>query len=93
MAKITWKGEGDEKETQRWGMTFKKGESQETDNPDFIRKAKGNPNFEVDEEKHDAPATYRAPSEMSAQGPVPKPGEPVVDRDQVRTVVPPPKAK
>jgi hypothetical protein len=88
MASVTWKGEpvGPEDEGPKsitWGgKTFKKGEAVEIEDPAIIAKAQGNPFFEVSGAEATPPpppeqVTYPPPSQQSAQGPVPKAGEPV----------------
>jgi len=84
MAKVTYKGEEGAPEPEKveaFRATFKPGEAVEITDPDLLAKARANPNFEVEGYEEIPPdresATWRAPSEQSAQAPVPKPGEPV----------------
>lgn len=81
--KATWLGEEatpDLQETTRFGTVFKKGEAVEIADM-YGSKLLHNPNFKVEgepEPKHEEPLTYRPPSQQSAQGPVPKAGDPIV---------------
>lgn len=92
MLKATWKGEPetpDLKETVRFGIVFKKGEAVEVKNHVFAAKLMGNPNFTTEGKPEEPPPEqqlYPAPSEVSAQHPVPKPGEPVREEPLVVAV-------
>jgi hypothetical protein len=82
MAKVTWLGEDatpDLKETKRFGIVFEKGKVVEVEQGNVVLKLSANPNFKVEgkaEEREDL--LHIPPSQQSAQGPVPKPGEPIV---------------
>lgn len=83
MTKATWLGEKDTpdlKETERFGIKFEKGKAVEIERQEYAEKLANNPNFKVEglEEKEPSdPLTFTPPSQQSAQGPVPKGGEPV----------------
>jgi hypothetical protein len=91
MAKVTWLGEEstpDLKKTTRFGIVFEKGKVVEVEQGNVVLKLSANPNFKVEgkaEEREDL--LHIPPSQQSAQGPVPKPGEPIVPK-----TVPPPEA-
>lgn len=80
MAKVTWLGEEqtpDLKETVRFGVTFKKDEAVDFDNPAQLEKLKTNKYFKVEGAPEGGKSeTVTPPSQQGAQGPVPKPGEP-----------------
>ena len=84
MAKITWHGEGKEgPKSITWaGKEFKIGEAVEVDDPKMLAKAKGNRFFKTEGEirAEIEPALVPPPSQVSAQYPVPKGGEPVSTR-------------
>jgi len=85
MASVTWIGEGDPKaEVTMRGKTFKAGEAVDIDEkqyPDLVEKCSSNPMFKVEGygggTPESDPELHPAPSTVSAQYPVPKPGEPV----------------
>ncbi len=85
MAKVTWLGEGEDgpRENVWKGITFKIGEPVETDDLYIYEKASGNRYFKVEGDPPAAeptPPVHPAPSAVSAQGPVPKAGEPLVPK-------------
>lgn len=91
MAQVTWLGEGPDGPQECWlgGKQFKLGEAVEVDDheADLIDKARGNKFFTVTGAAAPTePLKYPAPTEMSAQGEAPKPGEPI--RDPPGTAVP-----
>lgn len=77
MATATYKGQGEQDKIAFGRLEFKKGEAVEIADPVLLAKLKGNPNFDVagadDLEK---PEAVVPPSQMGAQYPVEKPGEP-----------------
>jgi hypothetical protein len=78
MAKVTWIGEGPDG-PQECGE-FKIGEPVEVTDEARLKKYAGNKYYKVEgwEPKHDPePLVHKSAVETSAQGPVPKPGEPV----------------
>ena len=87
MPKVTWLGvPGEDTETNvSGGITFEKGKAVETDNPGLLEMAAGNQYFKVEgyEVPPDKPPVeivgdvWPAPSSVSPQHPVPKPGEPI----------------
>jgi len=85
MATVTWLGVEGEPDVEETGMrhyVFKKGEAVEVDDPHVLMKCASNPYFKVSgyEEpmpRDDSGTTYRAVAATSAQGPVPKPGDPL----------------
>jgi hypothetical protein len=94
MATVTWLGsEGDDnmKETTWAGVTFKKGESVEVTDEYILGKASASRFFKV--EGYDVPEAelIPAPSTVSAQYPVPKPGEPMPKTAVVTPLVTKPK--
>jgi hypothetical protein len=92
MAKVTWLGEEstpDLKKTTRFGIVFEKGKVVEVEQGNIVLKLSANPNFKVEgkaEERLDL--VHIPPSQQSAQGPVPKAGEPIVPKEPP----PPPEA-
>ena len=88
MGTITWLGEGEEgaKETTFAGLTLKSGEAVECDDQSTLARAAKNRYFKVEGYEAEAKqpedeVLHRPPSQQSAQGPVPKAGEPVVAVD------------
>lgn len=81
MATLTWKGEEGSEDTIVWkGITFKKGEAVECNDPVMYDKAKNNVYFDVDGERPEPPddtPIYPSAVDVSSQRPVPKPGEPI----------------
>ena len=82
-AKITFKGKPDQDEITFRRVTFKKGEEVEVTDSETIRKLRNHPDFTVVPDKPpenggaEEPQLVPAPSTVSAQHPVPKPGEPI----------------
>lgn len=82
MATVKWKGEGDENATiTLYGKTVKAGESVEIPDYKAWLKAKDNPTLEVEgvekPPENVEPQLVPAPSQVSAQRPVLKGGEPM----------------
>lgn len=98
MAKITYKGQGEQEVLTFRNTEFKKGEAVEVTDPVTIGKLQNNPNFTVevpDKPPEDTtppePQFVPAPSTISAQHPVPKPGEPITPPTTVAPLKPVPK--
>lgn len=84
-ANITWLGGGEDDDTEFVifrGVKYERDKPLESENPELIAKAEGNPYFKVELLEGVMPKITEnsgqnpPPSRVSAQGPVQKPGEP-----------------
>jgi hypothetical protein len=91
MAQVTWLGEGPDG-PQECGE-FKLGEPKEVTDEARLAKYAGNKYYKVEgwepKEGETGPLLHKSAVETPAQGPVPKPGEPVMPEDKQKPSEPP----